>query len=102
VLVKEENILTDPLGPSLTDAAYRQRFSDDQAVVAVLDGLRQADPTAAAAGLVKAHEALVAAVTDPSQNYGILVKAVGDFADQAAALRTALTATPGAKSTTAN
>jgi hypothetical protein len=101
VLVKEVNVLTDPLGPSLTDAAYRQRFSDAQAVLAVLDGLRQADPNAAAAGLVKAHEALVAAVDDPSRNYPSLVKAVRDFADQAAALHSALTATPAPKSTTA-
>lgn len=101
VLIKEKDILTRPLGPSLTDAAYRQGLSDAQAVLTALDGLRQTDPRAAAEGLVEAHKALVAAVNDPSQNYASLVKAVGDFADQASALHTALTATPAAKSTTA-
>jgi hypothetical protein len=101
VLVKEINILTHPLGPSLTDAGYRQGLSNAQAVVTALDGLRQTDPTAAAEGLIQAHQALVAAVNDPSQSYATLVKAVGDFADQAAALHTALTVTPAAKSTTA-
>ena len=100
VLGNELDILTRPLGPSLTDAAYRQRLSDAQAVVAVLDGLRQTDPTAAANGLIEAHKALVAAVNDPSQNYPSLVKAAGDFADQATALHDALTATPAAKTTT--
>jgi hypothetical protein len=101
VLVKEINIMTHPLAPSLTDAAYRQGLSNAQAVVTVLDGLRQTDPTAAAAGLVEAHKALVAAVSDPSQNYATLVKAVGDFANQATALHTALIATTAAKGTTA-
>jgi hypothetical protein len=100
VLKKEIDILTNPLGPSLTDAGYQQRLSNAQAVVAVLDGLRQTDPAAAAEGLIEAHKALVAAVNDPNQNYATLVEAVRDFADQAAALRTALTATPATKSTT--
>jgi hypothetical protein len=100
VLIAEVQILTNRLGPSLTDAAYRQGLSDAQAVVAVLDGLRQADPTGAAAGLVKAHAALVAAVNDPTRNYPGLLKAVRDFANQSAALQAALTATPAAKSTT--
>ena len=93
VLVKEANMLVDRLGPSLDDAAYRQGLSDAQAVVAALDGLRQADPAAAAAGLVRAHDALVAAVNDPSRNYPALLEAVGDFADRAAALQAALGAT---------
>jgi hypothetical protein len=100
VLIAEMNILTGRLGPSLTDAAYRQGLSDAQAVLAVLDGLHHADPTAAAKGLVKAHEALVAAVDDPGRNYASLLKAVGDFRDQAAALQSALSATPAAKNTT--
>jgi hypothetical protein len=100
VLVKEINILTRPLGPSLSDAAYRQGLSNAQTVVTMLDGLRQTDPTAATEGLIEAHKALVAAVNDPNQNYATLVKAVGDFADQAAVLHTAFTATPAAKNTT--
>jgi hypothetical protein len=100
-LISEVKVLIQPLGPSLTDATYRQGLSAAEAVVTVLDGLRQTDPTAAAAGLAKAHEALVAAVNDPTQNYPSLLKAVGDFANQAAALHIALAATPAAKSTTA-
>jgi hypothetical protein len=100
VLIAEVNILMARLGPSLTDAAYRQGLSDTQAVIAVLDGLHHADPTAAAKGLVKAHEALVAAVDDPSRNYASLLKAVSDFADHAAALQSALAATPVVKNTT--
>jgi hypothetical protein len=70
----------------LTSAAYRQQVSDAQAVVE---------------GLVEAHEALVAAVVDPSWDYSRLVKAVNDFPDQASVLYAALTATSEAKSTTA-
>jgi hypothetical protein len=100
VLIAEAQILTNRLGRSLSDAAYRQGLSDAQAVVAVLDGLRRADPTKAAAGLVKAHAALVAAVNNPTSNYPTLVKAVKDFADQAKALDAALTANSALKSTT--
>jgi hypothetical protein len=100
VLIAEVQILTNRLGPSLTDAAYRQGLSDAQAVVAVLDGLRHADPTGAAAGLAKAHAVLVAAVNDPTQNYPSLLKEVEAFSNQATALQTALTATTAAKSTT--
>jgi hypothetical protein len=100
VLLAEVNDWIARLGPSMTDAAYRQGLSDAQAVVAVYYGLRHADPTAVAAGLVKAHQALVAAVDDASRNYPSLVKAVGDFADQAAALQTGLAATTTAKNST--
>jgi hypothetical protein len=99
VLVNELNTLSGPLGSSLTDAAYRQRLSDAAAVAAVLDRLRQSDPTATASALIDAHKALVAAVDDPNREYSSLVKAVNDFADQAAALHAALSVTP-AKSTT--
>jgi hypothetical protein len=99
-LIAEVNILMGRLGPSLTAAAYRQGLSDTQAVVAVLDGLHHADPTAAAKGLVKAHAALVAAVDDPTRNYASLMTAVADFAHQAATLQSALAATPTVKNTT--
>jgi hypothetical protein len=100
VLVNELNTLTHSLGPSLTDAAYRQRLNDAQAIAAVLDRLRLTDPTATANALINAHRALVAAVDDPGRDYSSLVTAVNDFADQAAALHAALSATPTAKSTT--
>ena len=101
VLGRELDVLSQSLGPSLTDAMYRQRLADAEAVVAVLEGLRETDPTATAMGLVTAHDALVEAVKDPDRNFAILVKAVDDFANQTAALHTALGATPGAKTTTA-
>ena len=63
--IAQLSVLIHPLGPSLTDAAYRQKLSDAEAAVAVLDGLRQSDPMSTAAGLVTAHKALVAAVNDP-------------------------------------
>jgi hypothetical protein len=92
VLIAEENILIDRLGPSLNEAAYTQGLSSAHAVVSVLDGLRQANPTAATAALVKAHQALLAALNDPSRNYPSLVTAVGALADQVGALQSALTA----------
>jgi hypothetical protein len=93
VVVAETQILVGRLDPSLSDGAYRQGLSDAQTAVAVLDGLRQADATAAAKSLVAAHDALLAAVNDPARNYPGLLKAVSDFADRAAALQDALAAT---------
>jgi hypothetical protein len=98
VLVPEANVLMARLGPALSATEYKQALSDAQAVVAVLDGLRLTDPTAAATGLVKAHEALVKAVNDPTRYYPSLLKAVSDFSDQAAALQKALAAPATAKS----
>lgn len=93
VLYEEANVLVSRLGPSLNDAGYRQRLSDAQAEIALLDGLRQADPAGTAEALEKAHDALVAAVNNPSQNYANLLKAVSDFTDKATALQTAFAAT---------
>jgi hypothetical protein len=93
VLVAEVQILVARLDPSLSDGAYRDGLSEAQSVVAVLDGLRQADATAAAKSLVAAHDALLAAVNDPARNYPALLKTVSDFADRAAALQGALAAT---------
>ena len=93
VLVAEAQILVGRLDPSLSDSAYRQGLGDAQAVVAVLDGLRQTDPTAAARALVTAHDSLLAAVNDPGRNYPALLTSVSDFADRAAALQNALAAT---------
>jgi hypothetical protein len=92
VLVEEARILRARLGPSLSDSDYSQDLSDAQAVVAVIAGLRQSNPRAAADALVTAHDSLVAAVNDPKRSYPALLKAVGDFADQASALETALSA----------
>jgi len=93
VLYEEANVLVSRLGPSLNDAGYRQRLSDAQAEIALLDGLRQADPAGTAEALEKAHDALVAAVNNPSQNYANLLKAVSDFTDKATALQIAFAAT---------
>ena len=98
VLTQEIGILRGQLQPSLSDAAYRQGLTDLESLLVVLDGLRQTDPAAAVTSLIKAHQALLAAVDDPSRNYPSLVKAVSDFASQAANLQTAL----GAKTTPAS
>jgi hypothetical protein len=91
-LSDELDALVKPLGPSMTQAAYQQRLNEAQAVVAVLDGLRKTNPTAATAALIKAHAALVAAVSDPSRGYPNLLTVVNTFATEAASLRTVLTA----------
>lgn len=93
ILIAEVQELSGQLRPALSNSAYQQGLTNTQSVLVVLDGLRQANPTAAAQALVKAHDALVAAVNDPSRNYASLITAVGDFADQASALETAITAT---------
>ena len=92
-LYDEAKDLKLTLSRSLTNEAYRQRLVDTEAVVTVLDGLRRSSPTATTDALLKAHDSLVAAVNDPKQNYSDLLKSVGDFADKAAALRTAFAAT---------
>lgn len=95
VLYEEARDLVARLGPSLGPAAYQQRLGQAEAMIGVLDGLRQADPAGAAASLAKAHDALVAAVNDPRRNEAALVKAIGTFLDQAAAVQAALSASPG-------
>lgn len=91
-LIAQAAILQRRLKPSLSDDEYGQALSDAQATLAVLDGVRQADPNAAAKALVDAHDALLAAVNDPKRSYASLVQAVSDFADRAAALQAALAA----------
>jgi hypothetical protein len=102
VLFEETDALVSGLGPSLSDTAYRQQLSNAQAEIAVLDALRGANPTETTTALETAHDALVAAVNDPSRSYPSLVKAVNDFKNKAAALQAAFAATavpqkPGAK-----
>jgi hypothetical protein len=77
------------LGPSLTDAAYRQRLDDALALATSIQALREADPRGTTDALNAAHEALVKAVNDPSRNLPALVKALTDFSDKAQALQTA-------------
>ena len=100
VLYEETNVLVSGLGPSLGDAAYRQRLSAAQAQLAMLDGLRRSDPTGTAQALETAHDALVAAVNDPSRSYPGLLKALSDFKAKAEALQTAFAATSAAPSAT--
>jgi hypothetical protein len=80
------------LGPALPDTAYRQRLADAEALAATIQSLRAADPAAAANALNAAHAALVKAVNDPSRDAAGLDKALAQFAAQAQALRTDLTA----------
>lgn len=94
ILFDEARTLRATLGPAMNDSAYRQRLTDSQAMLAVLDGLRKADPSGTATALGAAHDALVDAVNDPSRNYAALLTAVGLFADKAAALQAAFSATP--------
>ena len=93
ILRREAVAMASTLGSALKDAAYRQRLSDLQAVLTVLDGLRHSDPAGTTSGLEQAHDALVKAVNDQTRQYAALLKAVGDFADKAATLRSAFAAT---------
>ena len=93
VLVGQARKMVVALGPSLSDSAYRQQFVDAQALITVIDGLRHSDPGGTVHGMESAHGALVAAVNDPARSYSDLVRALGDFADKAAALQTAFAAT---------
>lgn len=94
VLYEETAALVKPLNSKLSAADYKQRLAQATTMIGVLDGLRQSDPAATTDSLAKAHDALVAAVNDPSRNYANLLKAMGDFADKASALQAALSAAP--------
>jgi len=56
--------LVAPLGPSLAEKVYKGRLTEAETTLETLDGVRRADPAGAANSLVKAHDALVAAVND--------------------------------------
>lgn len=101
VLVREINFQKAKIGPALSEAAYQQQLTSVNSLVSVLEGLRQADATAAAQALSMAHDALVAAVHDPKRNYPALQSAVDSFTSKAAALRTAMAATPANPTATA-
>jgi hypothetical protein len=101
IVRSEVNIRRRRLAPTLSDADYRQGLNDLEAAVTVLHGLRQTDPQATAQALVEAHARLLDAINDPGRNYPSLLKAVGDFADQASALQAAFAAAnPPAKAST--
>jgi len=93
IIFKDIEGTLKPMGPSLSEEAYREQLADAEAKFAVLNGLRRSDPAGAAESMAKAHDALVAAVDDPNRNYGNLLKALTDFTNKASALRDAL-ATP--------
>lgn len=84
--------LAKGLGPSLSQAAYESRLDSLQAATTVLESLRQVNPDATADALAAAHTALVAAVNSPTPDSAALLAAISDFADKAAALRSALAA----------
>lgn len=76
---------------SWSDDAYRSRLTDSQTTLATIVALRRSDPTGVASDLADAHDKLVLAVSDPTNNYTALIKALGDFTDKVNALHTALT-----------
>jgi outer membrane murein-binding lipoprotein Lpp len=92
ILTVEAGELASGLGPRLTTAAYTDRLNQGTAVIAKLNGIRQANAADPATALAAAHTKLVAAVKDPSKDYSALLSAVGDFATQAKAVHDALTA----------
>ncbi|MFL5266203.1 MAG: hypothetical protein ACJ8AH_06315 [Stellaceae bacterium] len=89
-LYETTNALVKPLGPGLAEKAYKERLTDAETTLEMLDEVRRADPAGAADSLATAHDALVAAVNDPERDFANMTTAVGAFADQANALRNAL------------
>lgn len=84
--------LAKPLGPSLSPAAYKERFAQAEAARIKLDAVRHSSPEGAVDDLVKSHDALIDAVDDPKANFAQLISAVSGFEQQATALRDALAA----------
>ncbi|MBS0521860.1 MAG: hypothetical protein JSR90_24410 [Proteobacteria bacterium] len=91
-LYEEGRVLAYRLNAGLSTADYRQRLADTQAVVAAINGLRNADPTGTAQDMAKAHDALAAALRNPKTAYADLLAAIGTFADKVAAVQSALAA----------
>ena len=91
-LFEEGRNLTYRLGSQLTEAAYKQRLSDAQAVVVAINALRKSDPMAAANDLADAHDALAEAIRNPKNGYADLLTALGAFREKVAAVQAALTA----------
>ena len=90
VVVERLNLLGRGLGPQLSRAEYGARLAIAEQLVAELEALRQTDPIATATGLVRAHDALVAALQDDSRQADAVSAAVTDFLEHAQSLREAL------------
>ncbi|MFO1060972.1 MAG: hypothetical protein U1E53_28870 [Dongiaceae bacterium] len=107
VSVARQRILADkisdaiePLGKSIVgEAEYTRQLVGAQGQLAILNGMRDANPSATTNALVMAHDELVAAVNDPSGSYTAMAMALSNFQSKAAALQSALAkvaAAPGA------
>lgn len=93
-VVREQAVLlAQDLGPRLSPQAYAQRLDEVQALVTLLEGLRQVETGEFGKDLEKAHDALVAAVTDPRTQVSSFLAALSAFKDKATALKDALSAT---------
>ncbi|MFO1060971.1 MAG: hypothetical protein U1E53_28860 [Dongiaceae bacterium] len=102
ILADEISDTIDPLGKSVvSEAEYRSQLTGAQGQLAVLNGMRDANPGATTGALVTAHDELVAAVNDPSRNYAALVVALSNFQSKAAALQSALAKAAAAPSAAA-
>lgn len=86
----EANQLSSALGPQLTPSVYATRLAALDAIASRLEALRVADPGAAARDMIAAHDALVAALGDPSQQFDSVTAAIGTFLEKADALRKAM------------
>lgn len=75
-----------------SDEAYRKQLGEAWTATATVEALRRSDPEGAAADLADAHDKLVMAVNDPGQNYGSLLKALGEFGEKVSAVQAAMTA----------
>jgi hypothetical protein len=93
-VVREQVVLlAQDLGPALSTDAYIQRLDEAQALVSMLEGLRQVETGEFGKDLEKAHDALVAAVTNPKTQVSSFLAALAAFKDKATALKDALSAT---------
>lgn len=91
-LYQQGQNLTYRLGPQLSEAAYKQRLSDAQAVVGTINALRKSDPTGAANDIAEAHDALAEAIRNPKNGYAELLTALSTFGEKVAAVQAAMPA----------
>ena len=93
-IVREQAVLlAQDLGPHLGPQAYGQRLDEVEALVVILEGLRQVQSGEFGKDLEQAHDALVAAVSDPRTQVSSFVTALGVFKEKATALKDALSTT---------
>ncbi|UYN93888.1 MAG: hypothetical protein KIT25_17790 [Enhydrobacter sp.] len=97
-LLDEAALVRRRIGPGNSDETYRTRLADLEALLAAVEDLRKADPAAAAQGLAKAHEELVAAVNNPKIDFEQLIKSLGELKDKVEAVQKALSEASGAGS----